>query len=596
MTIEIGFVLAVTILAMVLFAVGRFPADLVALGVLLTLFFSRVITLEQALGGFSNDAVVAIGSIFVVSTGLQFTGVADRIGRWIRQISRQSEGRLILVTMLSVAGLSAVMNAVGAVAVLLPAVISAARAIKMPVSRALMPLAIGSLLGNMLTLVGTPSNMLASAVLQQYGYGEFGLFEFTVFGAVAVFLGSGVVLICRNFLLPTRSGPVTARAAPSAEAYRIQERLFEAVVSVGSNLEGRTLRELNVGERFGISVLAVEHAGKTIISPGPSYEISVLDRLVFSARESDIEQLRAVYDLDLQGHIRLGDIALTSDDLRMAELVPMPRSEVIGRTISEIAVRERFGAQVLAIWRDGVPLRTHLGQLNVESGDALLVHGTGQALTEIRRSGDFVVVSEEDEEPTRRTHAPLAIVILLAFVAAALFKIAPIAIIALSAAVAMVVTGCVTMAEARNSIQWRSILLIASMLSLAEAMATTGSATFLGEWTTRSLGGYGVLTVLLAVVLISFLLTHVMGNHVTVVLMAPLAIDAAVHIGSDPRMFAMGVALAATAGFASPYAHPSNLLILGPGNYRFFDYVRIGVPVGLLTVVASVVLLMRIYV
>ena len=171
---------------MVFFALGRFPADLVALGVLLTLFFSRVITLEQALGGFSNEAVVAIGSIFVVSTGLQFTGVADRIGRWIRQISRQSEGRLILVTMLSVAVLSAVMNAVGAVAVLLPAVISAARAIKMPVSRALMPLAIGSLLGNMLTLVGTPSNMLASAVLQQYGYGEFALFEFTVFGAVAV--------------------------------------------------------------------------------------------------------------------------------------------------------------------------------------------------------------------------------------------------------------------------------------------------------------------------------------------------------------------------------------------------------------------------
>ncbi len=583
-------------LAMVLFALGRFPADLVAIGVLLTLFFSRVITLEQALGGFSNEAVVAIGSIFVVSTGLQFTGVADRIGRWIRQISRQSEGRLILVTMLSVAGLSAVMNAVGAVAVLLPAVISAARSIKMPVSRALMPLAIGSLLGNMLTLVGTPSNMLASAVLQQYGHGEFGLFEFTVFGAVAVLLGSGVVLISRNFLVPTRSGPTTARVAPSAEAYRIQERLFEAVVIVGSNLEGRTLRELNVGERFGISVLAVKHAGKTTVSPGPSYEISVHDRLVFSARESDIEQLRAVYDLDLQEQIRLGEIALTSDDLRMAELVPMPRSEVIGRTISEIAIRERFGAQVLAIWRDGTPLRTHLGQLNVESGDALLVHGTGQALTDIRRSGDFVVVSEEDEEPTRRAHAPVAIVILLAFVAAALLKIAPIAIIALSAAVAMVVTGCVTMAEARNSIQWRSILLIAAMLSLAEAMATTGSATFLGEWATRSLGGYGVLTVLLAVVLISFLLTHVMGNHVTVVLMAPLAIDAAVHIGSDPRMFAMGVALAATSGFASPYAHPSNLLIMGPGNYRFFDYVRIGVPVGLLTVVASVVLLMRIYV
>ena len=172
---------------------------------------------------------------------------------------------------------------------------------------------------------------------------------------------------------------------------------------------------------------------------------------------------------------------------------------------------------------------------------------------------------------------------------------APIAIIALTAAIAMVLSGCVTMVEARNSISWRSILLIAAMLSLAEAMVETGSATFLGEWATQSLGGYGVLIVLGAVMLIAFLVTQVMGNHVTVVLMAPLAIDAAAHIGSDPRMFAMGVALAATSGFASPYAHPSNLLIMGPGNYRFFDYVRIGVPVGLLTVVASVVLLMRIY-
>ncbi|MBS34071.1 MAG: hypothetical protein CMO68_06660 [Verrucomicrobiales bacterium] len=595
MTLEIGFVLAVMVVAMVLFALGRFPADLVALGVLLTLFFSRVITLEQALGGFSNEAVVAIGSIFVVSTGLQFTGVADRIGQWIRRISRQSESRLILVTMLSVAGLSAVMNAVGAVAVLLPAVISAARSIKMPVSRALMPLAIGSLLGNMLTLVGTPSNMLTSAVLQQYGYGEFGLFEFTVFGAVAVLLGSGLVLIGRNFLVPTRLGSRTVQVGPSTEAYRIQERLFEAIVSVGSNLEGRSLKELNFGERFGISVLAVEHAGKTTVSPGPRYELSVHDCLVLSARETDMEELQAVYDLDLQEQIRLGEIALTSDDLKMAELVPMPRSEVIGRTISELAVRERFGAQVLAVWRDGMPLRTHLGQLRVEAGDALLVHGSIQALTEIRRSGDFVVVSEEDEEPTRRAHAPVAIVILLAFVLAALFKVAPIAIIALTAAIAMVLSGCVTMVEARNSISWRSILLIAAMLSLAEAMVETGSATFLGEWATQSLGGYGVLIVLGAVMLIAFLVTQVMGNHVTVVLMAPLAIDAAAHIGSDPRMFAMGVALAATSGFASPYAHPSNLLIMGPGNYRFFDYVRIGVPVGLLTVVASVVLLMRIY-
>ena len=595
MTVEIGFVLLVTAAAMAFFALSRFPPDLIAFGVLLTLFFGRAITVEQALRGFSNQAVVAIGAIFVISAALISTGVASVIGGWIGRLSGQSEVRLIGLTMASVAVLSAFMNSVGAAAVLLPAVVVAARAMDTPVSRVLMPLAFGSLLGAMLTLVGTPSNILTSTVLQQSGYAGFGIFEFTPFGLIALLLGIGIVLIGRRHFLPIRPGIKQTKRASHDDAYRLDERLFEAVVPKGSELVRKTLRDIRLGERFGVAVLAVERDGKTVVSPQPDHVILVGDYVVLSARQDDIQRLCRVYGLDVQDRVRLGANALRTEGVSMAELVLMPRSDLIGRTLTEVDFRETYGVSVLGIWRDGHPLRTRLGQIQIQSGDALLVQGSQASLDKLRESTDFVVLTEETTVPTRQNRAPLAIAILLGFVVALVLQLAPVAIVGIAAAVAMVATGCVTMDEARRAIQWRAILLISAMLSLAEAMVGTGTVSFLADWATGSLGTLGVLPVLASVLVLTFFFTHVMGNHVTAVLMAPLAIDAAVRMGSDPRMFALGVALAATSGFSSPYAHPGNLLVMGPGNYRFGDFFRLGIVVGLLTLTASFTMLVLIY-
>ena len=595
MTVEIGFVLVVTAAAMAFFALSRFPPDLIAFGVLLTLFFGRAITAEQALRGFSNQAVVAIGAIFVISAALISTGVASVIGDWIGRLSGRSEVRLIGLTMASVAVLSAFMNSVGATAVLLPAVVVAARAMDTPVSRVLMPLAFGSLLGAMLTLVGTPSNILTSAVLQQSGYAGFGIFEFTPFGVIALLLGIGIVLIGRRRLLPVRPGSEHTKRMPHDDAYRLEERLFEAVVPKGSELAGKSLRHIRLGERFGVAVLAVERDGKTVVSPPPDHVILVGDYIVLSARDDDMQCLCGVYALDVQDRVRLGANALRMEGLSMAELVLMPRSDLIGRTLAEVAFRETCGASVLGIWRDGNPRRTRLAQMEIQPGDALLVQGSQASLRKLRESPDFVVLAEETNAPERRNRAPMAIAILLSFVVVLVLQLAPVAIVGIAAAVAMVATGCVTMDEARRAVQWRSILLISAMLSLAEAMVGTGTVSFLADWATASLGTLGVLPVLASVLVLTFLFTHVMGNHVTAVLMAPLAIDAAVRMGADPRMFALGVALAATSGFASPYAHPGNLLVMGPGNYRFGDFFRLGLVVGLLTLTASFTMLVLIY-
>lgn len=596
MTFEIAFVLVVTLVALLLLAWGRFAPDLVAFGVLLTLFFGRVITLEQALSGFSNQAVIAVGAILVISTALTATGVAAYIGAWIRRVAGQSEVRLIALTMASVAVLSAFMNSVGACAVLLPAVVAAARDMNTPVSRVLMPLAFGSLLGAMLTLVGTPSNILTSGVLEQAGYEPLGLFEFTPFGVLALLLGIGLVLLTRRRLLPVRS--VGTQAAPTGvehQAYRLEERLFEAVVPDDSQLVGQSLLAAGVGEAFGIAVLAIERDGNLTAAPRPSEVLLGGDYLLLGAREDDVVRLRQVHALEVQDHQRLGADALRSGALSMTELVLRPRSSLVGQTLEDLEFRDRYGSTVLGIWRDGAPRRTRLAKLPLEGGDALLVHGPPVALRQLRDSNDFVVLTEDTEMPPRGSRAPVAVGILVLFVVALMLQLAPVAIVGVAAAAAMALTGCITMEEARRAVEWRAILLIAAMLPLAEAMQTTGTAAFLAERSTESLGAFGVLPVLAGVLLLTFFFTHVMGNHVTAVLMAPLAIDAAVRMGADPRLFALGIALAATSGFATPYAHPGNLLVMGPANYRFSDFVRMGLPLGLLTLAGSFILLSLIF-
>lgn len=596
MTFEIAFVLVVTVVALLLLALGRLSPDLVAFGVLLVLFFAGVITLEQSLSGFSNQAVIAVGAILVISAGLTSTGVAAHLGAWIRRAAGNSEVRLIALTMASVAVLSAFMNSVGACAVLLPAVVAAAREMNTPVSRVLMPLAYGSLLGAMLTLVGTPSNILASGVLEQSGYEPFGLFEFAPFGALALLLGIGLILLTRRRLLPVRGGGAQA-ATPGVEhqAYRLDERLFEAVVPADSQLAGQSLMAAGIGEAFGIAVLAIEREGNITVAPAPGEVLLAGDYLLLGAREADIDRLRQVHALQVQDRVRLGADALRAGSLSMTELVLRPRSGLVGQTLEDIDFRDRFGSTVLGIWRDGAPRRTRLAKLALEGGDALLVHGPPVALRQLRDTPDFVVLTEDAETAPRARRAPVAVAILLLFVLGLMLNVAPVAIMGVAAAAVMVLTGCVTMDDARSAVEWRAILLIAAMLPLAEAMQTTGTAAFLAERSTESLGTFGALPVLAGVLLLTFFFTHVMGNHVTAVLMAPLAIDAAVRMGADPRMFALGVALAATSGFATPYAHPGNLLVMGPANYRFGDFVRMGLPLGLVTLAGSFILLSLIF-
>ena len=600
MTFEIGLILVVLVAAMAMLASGRFPPDVVALGVVIVVFAAGLIDTEQAIGGFANPAVVTIGAVYVMSSGLARTGVAFSIGQRIGRLAGNSERRLVAITMLVAGGLSGFMNAIGGAAVLLPAVVAAARELNIPISRVLIPLSYATLMGSLLTLVGTPANLLVHSLVIDEGYEGFGLFEFTPFGVAALVVGITVMTLGGRRLLPVRAaGATTASMLPTRNdqhvPYRLEERLFGLYVEDGSDLAGTTLSESALGESFGIWVVAINRRGRMIASPISSTAILAGDMLVVSARAEDMQRLEEMHSVTIRDEVDLGPGALQSESVQIVEVALAPRSDLEGQTLAEIGFRDRFGLNVLGIWRDGVPRRTHLQNMPLQSGDAFLLQGPRARIERLRRWPQLVVLTEESGLPFRRHRAPVAIAILLGFMISLVLGVAPVPIVAVAAAVAMIATGCVGVVEARASVEWRAIILIGAMLALAEAMRDTGAATYLASTMVDSLGSMGAWSVLGGIMILTFVFTHVLSNHVTAVLMTPIALNAATQAGADPRMFALAVALAAASAFISPYAHPGNILVMGPGNYRFGDYVKAGTPLAVLMLAVLFGMLVLVY-
>ena len=592
MTGEIVFVLVVVGVAVVVFASGRVPFEVTAIGVLLVLFLGRAIDLEAALRGFSNSAVVTIGAVMVMSAGLANTGVAHWTGRLIGRLAGNSEARLIAVTVLAAGLLSGFMNAIAAGGVLLPAAVAAARELKTPISRVLLPLSYATLLGSALTLVGTPSNLLVNSVVAQEGIEPFGLLDFTPFGAAILVAGILALVFGRHRLLPRHASGAAGdallpRAREDHVPYRLEERLYEVAIPPASPLVGLTLRDSGIRTDFGISIVAIQRNGRTDIAPAPERMLGAQDVLVMSARDRDIAQLRERFELPEPRPSTLGAAALQTENVEFAEASLAPRSTLEGETVPSLSFRDRYGLSVLGIWRDGAPRRTHLHDMPLRVGDALLVLGPLPRIAELREDPDFVVVTERVGLTLRPRQAPIAVAIVAGFVAALMFQLAPVAIVALAAAVAMVVTGCVRGRETLAAVDWRAIVVIGGMLTLAEAMRQSGAAALVGESLAESLGDGGPWIVLASMLLLTAMFTHVLGNHVTAVLMAPVALSAAALVGADPRMFAMGVALAASTGFITAYAHPVNLLVMGPGNFRPRDFARAGIPIALLVLLVD---------
>lgn len=752
------------------------PLEATALLTLGVLAVTGLVPAEEALAGFSNPAVITIWAVFILSGALDRTGVADRIGRGLQRMAGRTELGLTTVLMLGAGLMSALMNNVAVAAMLLPVAMDLARANHLPPSRLLLPLAYGSLLGGLTTMIGTPPNILVSNALKEAGLKAFGLFDFTPVGGIILLAGTAFMVGFGRFLLPRRD--VASAASPPPEdlpsQYHLQERTFALRLPPGNPLVGRTLAESRLGTATGLYVVAIIRGGQIMVTPSPDFALAASDRLFVQGRlerfydiqslvnlivaeksinlqwfaakglvlaeiwlqegsslvgrplsslpagvegssrvlalrrgerllfapEADAtlqtgdrvllygdaamhKALRAgsgsyqlsesqeaahlqeryrlnerlvslhlvedadlldislelrrleellglkilsvqrakalaaeeqsatlstgdrVFALDVSGSLQglygLADLLvdtqaspnelLNSGRVALAEAVLTPRSALLGKTLRQLKFRDKYGLGILAIWRAGRAYRTALREFELQFGDALLLFGPLDRIRALSGNLDLIVLSGSLQQPRRSDKALTACLVMVATLLPVLLGLVPIYLAVILGAAVMVVTRCLTMEEAYRAIEWKAVFLIAGLLPLGTALERSGIATEVASAVAQAAGGYGPRALLAGLVLLTFAATCIIPTAALVLLMTPIALNTAAATGLSPHALLMAIAMASSASFLTPIAHPANILVMGPGGYRFRDYILVGLP---LTLVVFVVIMVTV--
>lgn len=595
--------LAILVVATILLLSERLRPDLVALLVLLSLGATRVLTQEEAFSGFGRSAVVTLLAVFIMVEGLLRVGVAEALSALLSRLAGTSEKRMVVVVMTCGAILSLFMNNIAAASMMLPAVGGAARRSFVSPSRLLMPLAFGTILGGMATLL-TTNNLIASGVLSGMGLPSFGLLSFAPIGVPMLIAGVAYMVLYGRTLLPTMAAE-RQQALNEAEAdlvgvYGLGEKLFRAEVPAGSTLIGRHISDSRLRENFQLTVIAVERSPQLILSPSPELTMQRGDVLVL---KGDIEDFKA---RDVEPYMKIlparewTEETLSAPTHVVVEAMLSPRSELIGQTARAIHFRARYGMNILAIWRRRDQLLTGVREIALQFGDALLLEGPRAQLPVLKKEKDLILMSDVDDPSDHgapngalgtRAYRMLALAIFGAsFLVAAIYP-SLIGEIMLGGALAMLLCGILTMDDAYRAIDWRSIFLVAGMLPLGLAMTKTGAAQKISTQLVSTFGFFGVYGLLASLVLTGFLLTQVMNGAAVTAVIAPIAVHAAQSSGLQPAGFVMAVAIASSMAFLTPLGHPVNILVMGQGGYRFRDYGRVGAGFSLVLLVLLLLLI-----
>jgi di/tricarboxylate transporter len=594
------FVYALIFCAIALFFSGRVRLDLTAAFVILVLAVSGVVTPAEAIAGFGDPLVMMIAGLFVIGEGLHRTGVAAWVGQRIASLGRGNERHLVLLLMPTVAVLSAFMSSTGVVAIFIPVVLSMAREANLSPRRLLLPLAFASLIGGMLTLIGTPPNIAVSRALVDAGLEGFGFFDFTPVGGVILLVGVLYMLLLGRRLLPGGTEqPTTAHhrtLRDMAQAYDIEEGLHRLRIQTQSPLCDMTVGEIGLRRNFGITVVAVERHGGLLTALMPVLIETRLregDVLFVVAPQTNIDRHAAVLGLNDLG-FPTGLRRRLQGQFGMAEALVVPGSPLVGKTVREGNFRKRQGLTVLSVRRADRPMSLDFDQTRLEAGDMLLLAGPWESLEGYNSPRRDMVLLELPQEIAERTwhgnQAPWAVLVTLGMLILMTFQLTSNLVAVMLAAFAMVVTRCVNMEEAYQSMNWQSLVLIAGMLPLARALDVTGGSGLIVTALADLFHDLGPRAVLAGLFLLTSLFSQFISNTATTVLIAPIALSLALDMGLAPAPFLMTVAIAASTAFATPVASPVNTLILGPGNYRFGDFMRVGVPLQLLALLITVAL------
>jgi len=584
-------VLGILAVAILLFISERLRVDVVAMTVLVALMLTGLVTVEEAFSGFASPAVIVVWAVFIVSGGLTRSGVADLIARQVVRLAGRSQLRLTVLIMVTVGIMSAFMNNIGAVAILLPAVMSVARETDIPPSKLLIPLAWASLLGGNVTMIGTPPNILASSILESYGGIEpFAFFDFAPMGIVLLAAGILYMLLVGSRLLPERTP-----GGGLVDSYPVQEYLTEARVADDSPLVGKTVQEADLERRHGLNVIHVHlccQEGETVsattehrLQPGDELHLEATANAILDAAQT--LGLTPVPDRPIQPW----EPEPERSAFELAEVVLAPSSSLRCKTLQEIDFRSRFGLAVLAIRHQGVTLFERLGDVSIDLGDSLLLQGSVDKINLLRHERDFLLLDMPPLETRRTKKAPVAVAILLGVLAVVAVGWLHVSAAMFIGALLMVLSGTLTMDEAYRSIDWKSVFLIAGMLPLGLAMQSTGTAQLLADRIVALVGDWGPLAVMMGIYSVTGLLTEVISNAAAAVLAVPIAIDAALSLGANPHAFVMATVIAASTSFLMPIGHQVNVLVFGPGGYRFADYTKVGVWLNLILFILTALIL-----
>ncbi|HBV3289605.1 TPA: SLC13 family permease [Klebsiella pneumoniae] len=601
---ELIWVLSLLAIAVVLFATGKVRMDAIALMVIVAFVLSGTLTLNEAFSGFSDPNVILIAALFIIGDGLVRTGVATKMGAWLVSVAGNSETKMLIYLMLTVAGLGAFMSSTGVVAIFIPVVLSVSARMNTSPSRLMMPLSFAGLISGMMTLVATPPNLVVNSELLREGLHGFSFFSVTPIDLVVLILGI-VYMLAVRFMLKTdngdsaRDGRKRSTFRDLIREYHLTGRARRLAIRPGSPMIGQRLDDLKLRERYCANVIGVERwrrFRRVIVNVNGVSEFRARDVLLIDMSASDVDLRQFCGEQMLEPMVLRGEyFADQALDVGMAEVALIPDSEMMGKTVREIAFRTRFGLNIVGMKRDGKAMDGSVVDEPLQLGDILLVVGNWRQIALLAKRGrDFVVLNmpvEVDDASPAHSQAPHAIFCLVLMVALMLTDEIPNPIAAIIACLLMGKFRCINAESAYKAIHWPSIILIVGMMPFALALQKTGGVDLVVKGLMDVAGGEGPYLMLGCLFVMCAAIGLFISNTATAVLMAPIALAAAKSMGVSPYPFAMVVAMAASAAFMTPVSSPVNTLVLGPGKYSFSDFVKIGVPFTILVMVVCVLLI-----
>ncbi|MCX2740546.1 SLC13 family permease [Pontibacter anaerobius] len=586
MTVEIGIVLGIILLAVILFVTDRLSIDTVAILTMVLFMVTGILTPAEGFAGFSNPATITVASMFIISSAIFKSGALNSIGLSLTRVGRNSYLLCLLALMLISGSLSAFINDTAVVALLMPVVIQVSKDIKVSPSKLLIPLSFGALLGGVCTLIGTSTNILVSGIAQAQGLEPLQMFEFLPAGIWFLLAGILYMFLIGRHLLPDRKV-----AENFSEEFDLGDYLTEIVLLPGSPLIGVPLQRSSLVRDLDIEVMQVMRE-KEKLQVFPALILRANDVLKVRIGVEKLKKLKQEQGVILKSERKFRDEDVGMYDSMLYEAIVTPNSYMEGKSLKELNFRAyNYGASVLAIRHRDEIVHDKLAHVKLSAGDVLLIAANSEQAEKLRQNDDILIISQTVRSNFNYSKILPVLIISILVVLAAATGLVPIVLSAIVGIVALVIFGCIRLDEAYNAIDWKVIFMLGGVLSMGAALEKTGAAKLLADYLILGVGAYGPHALLSVFFFTTFMTTNFMSNNATAALLAPIAIVTAQELGVSERPFLMAVAYAASLSFMTPMGYQTNTMIYSPGNYRFSDYLKVGTPLNLIFwLLASIIL------